>query len=257
MKENYNRAKICPFHGAGSTVDLSTTHANYVSAFSTYCDLKLEPDLNQILEQSRNPDELRYVWAEWREKVGPPNKNTFMRYMDAVNRTVQSLGFRSVYEQISFLYDDPDFDMTLRDLWMRMQPLYKQLFTFVRRRLHNRYGDEVLRQDGPIPGHILGNMWSQNWKNIIDLLLPGSEIPDVTGEMVKQGYTPTKIFQTAEEFFTSIGIGPLLPEFWRSSILEKPHDSFTQCQSSAWDFCNFVDFRIKQCTSITLEDFVR
>lgn len=79
---------------------------------------------------------------------------------------------------------------------------------------------------------------------------------DVTGEMVKQGYTPTKIFQSAEEFFTSLGLPPMSPEFWRNSIIQKPNDNFNQCTASAWDFCNNIDFRIKQCTSLTVEDFV-
>lgn len=99
-------------------------------------------------------------------------------------------------------------------------------------------------------------MWGQNWRNILDIVKPYSETPDVTGEMMKQGYTPTKIFQVAEEFFTSLGLPPMSPEFWRNSIIQKPNDAYTQCSASAWDFCNLIDFRIKQCTQITLEDFI-
>lgn len=252
MKENYNQVKICPFRG-----QIETNHyGNNVTSFHAYCDLKLEPDLNAIMEKSRNEEELRYVWSEFREKVGPPIRNTFMRYLDLANQAAERHGFRDAGEQMRAVYEDPDFFFTVQDLWTKVQPLYKQLFTFVRRALYLKYGDQVMRPDGPIPAHILGNMWSQNWRNVIDLIKPYPETPDVTGEMIKQGYTPTKIFQVAEEFFTSLGLPPMSPEFWRNSIIQKPNDVYTQCAASAWDFCNLIDFRIKQCTQISLEDFI-
>lgn len=306
MKENYNKAKICPYRG--QTIDLNRYGTNKTS-FHAYCDLMLEPDLNRIMEKSRNENELRYVWSEWREKVGPPVRNTFMRYLDLANQAAERhgeyyiitiiivdrlmllfVGFQDAGEQMRAVYEDPDFFFTVQDLWTKIQPLYKHLFTFVRRGLYKKYGDEVLRPDGPIPTHLFGNMWAQNWRSVIDLIKPYTETPDITGEMIKQGYTPTKIFQSAEEFFTSLGLPPMSPEFWRNSIIQKPSDIYTQCTASAWDFCNNVgmikssqivgilkghpksfifffllifslllllssDFRIKQCTQVTLEDF--
>lgn len=82
------------------------------------------------------------------------------------------------------------------------------------------------------------------------------------------------MFQMAEEFFTSLGLKPMPPEFWRYSLLEKPNDRKVQCTSSAWDFCNrndyrfdfvlffkalrriFVVFRIKQCTEVSMDDLI-
>lgn len=155
------------------------------------------------------------------------------------------------------IYEDNDFYFTVQDLWTKIQPLYRQLFTFVRKGLIRKYGDQIVRRDGPIPAHLLGNMWAQNWRNIIDVIKPGqSETPDITGEMIRQGYTPLRIFQATEEFFTSMGLPPMSPEFWRNSMLQKPTDVHTQCTASAWDFCNNIDFRIKQCTQVNLEDFI-
>lgn len=51
------------------------------------------------------------------------------------------------------------------------------------------------------------------------------------------------MFQMAEEFFTSIGLKPMPPEFWRHSMLERPNGRKVQCTASAWDFCNKIDFR--------------
>ncbi|XP_052864385.1 angiotensin-converting enzyme-like [Anopheles cruzii] len=267
LKDNYNSAKVCPFRGvdstgrgtfssAGSSVGYESS--NYANGYgSNYCDLKISPDLARIMETSRVEPELRYYWIAWREKTGPPVRNTFMRYLDLANQAAERHGFHDAGEQMRSVYEDGEFFFTVNDLWNQLQPLYKQLFTFVRSGLVRKYGEYVIRRNGPIPAHLLGNMWAQNWRNIMDIIKPGPpESPDVTGEMVRQGYTPLKMFQTAEEFFTSIGLPPLAPEFWRNSMLQNPSDGAGQCSASAWDFCNKIDFRIKQCTQVTLDDFV-
>lgn len=84
------------------------------------------------------------------------------------------------------------------------------------------------------------------------------------------------MFQIAEEFFTSLGMKPMPPEFWRFSLFEKPIDRDVKCSPSAWDFCNRIDYRylsllidyitillieisfyrIKQCTRVTMEDLL-
>lgn len=101
-------------------------------------------------------------------------------------------------------------------------------------------------------------MWAQGWGNIEDLGLPypGKTSIDVTPEMHKQGYTPLKMFQKSDEFFTSLGLIPMPPEFWTSSIIEKPPGREMVCHASAWEFCNGKDFRIKQCTRVDMEDFI-
>lgn len=52
------------------------------------------------------------------------------------------------------------------------------------------------------------------------------------------------MFRVAEEFFTSLGLLPMPPEFWAESMLEKPSDGReVVCHASAWDFYNRKDFR--------------
>lgn len=54
------------------------------------------------------------------------------------------------------------------------------------------------------------------------------------------------MFRVAEEFFTSLGLLPMPPEFWTRSMLEKPTDGRqVVCHASAWDFYNRKDFRSK------------
>lgn len=49
MKENYNSVKVCPYRGDSDLTILSQYDKpdNYVTTYTGYCDLKLEPDLIQ------------------------------------------------------------------------------------------------------------------------------------------------------------------------------------------------------------------
>ncbi|KAL8582108.1 hypothetical protein ACOMHN_004028 [Nucella lapillus] len=103
-----------------------------------------------------------------------------------------------------------------------------------------------------------GNMWAHEWNSIQDLLMPYPDkaILDVTPQMVQQNYTARKIFETADDFFTSLGLKPMPQPFWDKSMLEKPQDGReVVCHASTWDFLNGIDFRVKQCTAVTMEHF--
>lgn len=92
------------------------------------------------------------------------------------------------------VYEDDGFELEITDAFLKLLPLYKHLFTYVRRKLYGRYGREVLRPDGPIPAHLLGNLWAQDWINIGEMVAPYPEQRglDVTGEMLRQGYSPLR-----------------------------------------------------------------
>eukprot|EP00061_Rhincodon_typus_P011499 g36554.t1 len=99
-------------------------------------------------------------------------------------------------------------------------------------------------------------MWAQQWNNIYDLVIPfpGKGNIDVTDVMVKKNWNATHMFQVSEDFFTSLGLIKMPQEFWDYSMLKKPSDGReVVCHASAWDFYNQKDFRIKQCTTVTME----
>jgi peptidyl-dipeptidase A len=58
-----------------------------------------------------------------------------------------------------------------------------------------------------------------------------------------QGYSPLAMFRLAEEFFLSLNMSVLPPEFWSGSVIEEQPDRVVICQPSAWDFCNRRDYR--------------
>lgn len=93
-----------------------------------------------------------------------------------------------------YVYEDKDFEHELAEAFQKLQPLYKHLLTYVRRKLINVYGPEVVRPEGPLPAHLLGDIWAQEWSHLADLVMPYPEDPyiDVTQEMQRQGFFPLR-----------------------------------------------------------------
>jgi len=58
-----------------------------------------------------------------------------------------------------------------------------------------------------------------------------------------QGYTPIDMVRVADEFYLSLNLSAMPPEFWAGSIIADPGDRSLICQASAWDFCNRLDYR--------------
>merc|ERR1712106_912532 len=221
--------------------------------------LSLEPELTEILAKSRNAKELQYYWEQWRDSSGKKIKNMYHTYVDIYNEAAKLNGFKDASIMKVDPYESDTFQQEMEETWLGLKPLYEQLHAYVRSKLHGFYGKDVVKNSGPLPAHLLGNMWAQSWSNIADILKPYPNKPsiNVTGEMIKQGWTPTKMFQKADDFFQSMGLDKMPDKFWSGSILEKPADNRElTCHASAWDFYNGEDFRIKQCTRVNQEDFV-
>lgn len=142
----------------------------------------------------------------------------------------------------------------MENVWQEILPLYELIHTYVRRKLREFYGPDKINRNAPLPAHILGNMYGQSW-NILDITIPypGRTYLDVTPAMREQGYNPSIMFQLAEEFFVSMNMSALPPQFWEQSILIEPPDRPILCQPSAWDFCNGIDYRYAIHTPLVRE----
>lgn len=95
--------------------------------------------------------------------------------------------------------------------------------------------------------YLIGNMWAQEWNNIFDIVQPYPEVkePDMNKAMKEKGYNVGNMFRKAEEFYTSLGLFKMVPDFWRHSMLVRPteKDREVQCHASAFDFYNNDTFR--------------
>jgi peptidyl-dipeptidase A len=141
-------------------------------------------------------------------------------------------------------------------LWNQVQPLYEQLHCQVRAKLAEHYGEDKVALDGPIPAHLLGNMWAQSWDNIYDLLTPYQGVVDldVDSTLTGEHYTPQQMVRSAEQFYVSLGLPDLPQTFWERSLFRKPADRDVVCHASAWGLDGGHDLRIKMCINPTYED---
>ena len=111
---------------------------------------------------------------------------------------------------------------------------------------------------GPIPAHLLGNMWAQSWENVYPLVepYPGLVEVDVSAALKAQGWDAIRMVKTGEAFFVSLGLPPLPETFWSRSQLVRPRDREVVCHASAWNIDMRSDLRIKMCIRPTEEDLV-
>jgi peptidyl-dipeptidase A len=215
-------------------------------------------EVNRRMAASRDPKELAALWNAW-HAVGAPMRADYARFVALSNEGAKELGFRDTGAMWRSKYDMPPdaFAKELDRLWEQVKPLYVALHTYVRAKLREQYGDAV-PATGPIPAHLLGNMWAQDWTNIYPLLAPKN---------AGTGYDLTKILEArktdakgmvkyGEGFFTSLGFAPLPATFWERSLFTRPRDRDVVCHASAWDLDFENDVRIKMCTEPTAEDFV-
>jgi peptidyl-dipeptidase A len=237
MEGAYGRGKYCP-SGPDSCKDLE--------------------QLSNMLAESRDPAQLKEAWLGW-HGIAKPIRPNFVRYVELANKGARQLGFKDNGAMWRSKYDmaPDDFAKELDRLWDQVRPLYLSLHAYVRSRLREKYGD-IVPANGPIPAHLLGNMWAQDWSNIYPVVKPSSEAPryDLTELLKKKNTDWKQMVKYGESFFTSLGFASLPATFWERSLFLRPKDRDVVCHASAWDVDNVNDLRLKMCIQINGEDFL-
>ncbi len=238
MEGDYGKGKYCPDGDKGKCLSLS--------------------ELEQIMANSRDPEELKKAWAGWHQ-IAVPIRKDYVRFVELSNKGAKEMGFKDTGAMWRSKYDmEPDaFAAEMERLWQQVKPLYDSLYAYTRRKLSEKYGQEVVALDKPIPAHLLGNMWAQGWANIYPLLAPANADRgyDLTQILKARNTDAKQMVRYGEGFFTSLGFEPLPATFWERSMITKPADREVVCHASAWDIDYEKDVRLKMCTQITEEDF--
>lgn len=74
----YNTAKICPFDKQECNL---TTEG-----------LTLDPEISAVMTNSRNYEELKWAWTQWRDKSGKLMRNEYKKYVELVNKAAKLNG---------------------------------------------------------------------------------------------------------------------------------------------------------------------
>jgi peptidyl-dipeptidase A len=215
-------------------------------------------DITRVMANSRDPKELRDAWVGW-HAISRPMRKDFVRYVELANKGARQLGFQDNGAMWRSKYDMPpdEFAQELDRLWEQVRPLYVALHAYVRNKLREKYGDPVVPAHGPIPAHLLGNLWAQEWENIYPLVPPqNADLGyDLTSILKSRNTDAKQMIRYGEHFFTSLGFAPLPESFWQRSLFVKPQDRDVVCHASAWDVDFVNDLRVKMCIDITGEYF--
>jgi len=235
---DYGKGKWCPEGDKGKCLDVTA--------------------VEKLMAESRDPNELKRTWVGW-HAIGSPMRLRYARMVELGNAGARELGYPDVGALWRSNYDMPPDDFAKEEdrLWEQLKPLYLSLHAHVRGQLRKKYGNDLVPANAPIPAHLLGNIWSQEWNNVY-LLMDSPKPP--------QNYDLTKILQErktdakgmvkyGENFFTSLGFAPLPATFWERSLFIKPADRDVVCHASAWDVDFKEDLRVKMCIQIREEDF--
>jgi peptidyl-dipeptidase A len=235
---DYGKGKWCPDGPSGKCLDVN--------------------DVTKVFANSRDANELLRTWQGW-NAVGAPMRKRYSRMVVLANQGSREMGFADTGAMWRSNYDMPpdQFAAEVDRLWQQVRPLYVSLHAYVRWKLAEKYGSSAVREDAPIPAHLLGNIWAQDWTNVYPLVAPANSDPgyDLTKILVSRNIGAVDMVHYAEKFFMSLGFPALPQTFWERSMFTKPRDREVVCHASAWDVDFVDDLRVKVCLEPTAEDF--
>ncbi|XP_038055872.1 angiotensin-converting enzyme-like [Patiria miniata] len=237
------------------------------------------PDAENLMASSRDYTELLYLWTSWRDATGPGTRQIFAGYVELSNLAAQDNGENAVHLALtlkstarSSSSDQPDkgamwrswyevdnLEEQVDNIYKQLRPLYTNLHAYIRRKLYNVYGPNLINLRGPIPAHLLGHMWASEWANLLDIAkpYPKKQAIDITSNLIAKGYNVRRMFEVADEFYTSMGLLPVPDGFYNKSRLTKPEDGRSVvCHAMAWEFYDQKDFRVSMCAEVSMDDFL-
>ncbi len=167
-------------------------------------------DIDRTLRESDDVAERLAVWEASKE-VGPTLTDGLKTLRNLRNEVVQALGYDDYFQ-----YQVSDYGMTTDEMLATMErlneelrPLYRELHTWARYELAERYGEPVPDQ---IPAHWLPNRWGQDWSALVDV--EGLDLDAALADM-----EPEWLVEQAERFYVSLGFDAMPKSFYERSSL--------------------------------------
>ncbi len=165
-------------------------------------------DIDQTLSTSKDLLE-RKAWWEASKEIGTGLKPGLLKLRDLRNEVARELGHPDYFSLQVKRYDLSADEMMAynRKFRAELEPLYKQLHTWVKHELARRYQQPVPKK---LPAHWINNRWSQNWTGFVD---------GVDFDPFLRAWTPERIVRSAEAFYVGLGFPALPASFWEKSDL--------------------------------------
>ncbi|XP_077564807.1 angiotensin-converting enzyme-like [Haemaphysalis longicornis] len=195
----------------------------------------------RYMAETTNPELLKSRWLQWSQW-----QNTSEVYFKSLVSMLNAAAITNGYRHYTDSWNEGlDVEKESIRLWEEVRPLYVELHAYVRGMLWRRYSNEFQPHE-PIPVHLLGNLFGENWRNVADLVVPaGLRSPAARR---RPPSSPLDTVREAEAYFESLGFPPMPALFWKKSLFERPSNtSSMECHATAYDFADGKDFRMKAC----------
>jgi hypothetical protein len=87
-------------------------------------------------------------------------------------------------------------------IYLEIEDLYRLLHAYVKKKLVNMYPDKLKLDTGPLPAHVFGDLWAQQWHNIFEEIKPFKNKPilDITPNMKAKVYSILLFIQISTVF---------------------------------------------------------
>jgi len=168
-------------------------------------------DIDELLKTENNVDKRLAAW-EASKAVGVELRDGLTDLQRLRNETVRALGYDDYFQ-----YQVSDYNMKTKEMLdllhrfvAELRPLYRELHTYARYALAERYGVEEVPD--LIPAHWLPNRWGQDWSTLVTV-----EGLDLDGELHDK--EASWLVEQAERFYVSLGFSKLPASFWEKSDL--------------------------------------
>lgn len=190
-----------------------------------------EVSTNDIDERLRSDTDMAARLAVWEasKNIGPTLRDGLKDLQRLRNATVRALGYDDY-----FAYKVSDYGMSTEEMLTQLdkinrelRPLFRELHTWVRYELAERYGQDV---PALIPAHWLPNRWGQDWGALVEV-----EGFDLDGALRES--SPEWLIEQAERFYVSLGLEKMPTVFWdKSSLYPAPKNASWKKNNhaSAW-----------------------
>jgi len=193
-------------------IKAETAQNNELFGYTFYVNNKeITPnEIDKILLEESEITIRQKAWEASKE-VGKGLKSGLANLQTLRNQTVQALGYEDYFD-----YQVSDYNMSVKEMRQSTQqmvkdiwPLYRELHTYVRYTLAEKYNKEVPKM---IPAHWLSNKWGQDWSGLVSV-----EGLDLDATIKQKG--AEWIVKTGEAFYMSLGFDALPTSFYEKSSL--------------------------------------
>jgi len=185
-------------------------------------------DINAILKNSTDLGERKQAWEASKE-VGKTLKSGLQNLQSLRNQSVQALGYEDFFDYQVSAYGMTKAELmgVCKNMISEMWPLYRELHTWARYNLANKYNKDVPEM---LPAHWLTNKWGQEWSAMVQV-----EGVDLDSKLEEKG--DEWIVKEGERFYQSLGFDALPESFYTKSSLypvAKDADYKKNSHASAW-----------------------